>query len=134
MANNTDTRLVSGVRLRPNVIAVQMENSRLTDKELVQRLSYWELLELSRALPMRFPSAREEFLTPRQREEKDGFMRPAREHALHLWPDVPARYRPMPITQVTDNSTDGETSQPRHDFAVPSVSTQVTVSTTPPDE
>ena len=132
MANNTDTRLVSGVRLRPNVIAVQMENSRLPDKELVQRLSYWELLELSRALPMRFPSAREEFLTPRQREDKDGFMRPAREHALHLWPDVPARYRPMPITQVTDNNTDGETSQPRHAFAVPSVSTQVTVSTTPP--
>ncbi len=132
MANNTDTRLVSGVRLRPNVIAVQIEHSRLPDKELVRRLSYWELLELSRALPMRFPSVREEFLTPRQREEKDGFMRPAREHALHLWPDVPERYRPMPLTQVTESTIEEETSRPRKVSTALSLSTQGTVSTTPP--
>jgi len=98
MSAETSSQAASGVRIRPNVIAVQLEDLRLPEKDLRARLFYWDLVELARVSPMRFPSIREESLTVRQREEKDGFMRPAKEHALHLWPDIPAAFQPMPIT------------------------------------
>lgn len=101
MSSKSSSQTIGGVRVRPNIIAVRLEGQRLPDKDLVGRLTYWELLELSRALPLRFPPTwvREEALTERQRAQKDGFIRPAQEHALHLWKDIPGTFRPMPITQ-----------------------------------
>ncbi|MHB1956951.1 MAG: UvrD-helicase domain-containing protein, partial [Sulfobacillus sp.] len=114
-----------GVRIRSNVIAVQLDSERLSDQDLVKRLTYWELLELSRSAPMRFPSSwtREEALTDRQKAEKDGFMRPAQDHALHLWSDIPETFRPMPITKDPSRfprpSNAKPTSNPR-----PSITTE----------
>ncbi len=89
-------------RIRTNVLAIRTEeDGRRSDRDFASHLWYWDLLELTRKIPMKFPSAwaREENLTDRQRAEKDGFIRPATEHAMHLWKDMPAVFRPMPMTR-----------------------------------
>lgn len=114
MGVETSPQSASGVRIRPNVIAVQLEDLRLPEADLRARLFYWDLVELARVSPMRFPSIREESLTVRQREEKDGFMRPAKEHALHLWPNIPAAFQPMPITHSPNEITESLVARTPH--------------------
>lgn len=99
-------------RIRSNILAVMVKSGDIrtgyknrgcdirSDQEIASRLGYWDLLELTRTWPMRFPSewARENRLTERQKAEKDAFIRPASEHILHLWQDMPKVFQPMPIT------------------------------------
>ncbi len=89
-------------KIRPNILAIYTEEDGWrSDRDIASCLWYWDLLELTRKMPMKFSSmwAREEYLTDRQKAEKDGFIRPATEHAMHLWEDMPDIFQPMPVTQ-----------------------------------
>ena len=88
-------------RIRTNILSICTEKTQRSDRDFASHLWYWDLLELTRMMPMQFPPtwAREENLTDRQRAEKDGFIRPATEHAMHLWKDIPSAFQPMPVTR-----------------------------------
>ena len=83
------------VRLRANVLCVRLvANGRppewsfeWSEREVVDRLFYWDLLELSRAFPDRLPSewAYESSITRRQLAERHAFLREGLLGA-RLWP------------------------------------------------
>ncbi|AEJ38303.1 superfamily I DNA/RNA helicase-like protein [Sulfobacillus acidophilus TPY] len=99
-------------KLRANILAVAAESVDIqtkseskgmdyrSEQDIASHLWYWDLLELTRIWPMRFPRewAREGYLTERQKAEKDAFIRPASEHIISLWQNIPKVFQPMPIT------------------------------------
>lgn len=93
-------RVPSNLRLRSNVLGVSIHDGQghqlgaVDDADIATRLGYWELLELSRLMPMRFPYhlVREENLTAAQREEKDAFIQVK---GRHLWGEWPVWMEPM---------------------------------------
>lgn len=103
-------------RVRTNVLAVRIEKMRRDDSEIQARLGYWELLELSRLQPQRFPRVREQYLTELQRAEKDAFIQDAAvtPFSLQLWTqNSDMRFQPMPITEERPFYETLSPSQPR---------------------
>lgn len=100
------------VRVRPNVLCmersvgyvkgvvqnVQIDTQSRSIKDVIERLSYWDLLSLSEVAPLRFNYDRDN-LTERQRAERDAFIRPGVRGA---WSDSALemfkRFKPMPAT------------------------------------
>lgn len=82
------------IRLCVNIICeslVDEKNNqrlfRLEDRQMVRRIGYWELLELSRQFPLRFSQQllADDQLTLRQREQRDAYLQPFQDD---IWPRV----------------------------------------------
>ena len=85
--------MTANLRSRTNVICDSFSDSHYVDPaEIAKRLSYWELLEYSRAFPILFPySLHYSHPTARQEGERDEFLRP---FMIHLWP-AKNRFNPL---------------------------------------
>lgn len=82
------------IRLCVNIICeslVDEKNNqrlfRLEDRQMVRRIGYWELLELSRQFPLRFSQQllADDQLTVRQKEQQDAYLKPFQDD---IWPRV----------------------------------------------
>jgi len=85
---------IPNIRLCVNIICeslVDEKNNqrlfRLEDRQMVRRIGYWELLELSRQFPLRFSQQllADDQLTLRQREQRDAYLQPFQDG---IWPRV----------------------------------------------
>ncbi|MHB1141465.1 MAG: UvrD-helicase domain-containing protein [Sulfuricaulis sp.] len=103
----------AGVRLLTNVLCVRKGDGKLLgEAEIARRLSYFQLLELSRRNPRLFsPTLHYESPTPLQAAQRDAFLRPG---MLSLWTLHP-EFRPIdgkaePNPFVEDDNAGGHTS------------------------
>ena len=88
--------MTANLRSRTNIICNSFSDAHDTHyvdpSEIAKRLSYWELLEYSRAFPILFPySFHYSHPTAKQEGERDEFLRP---FMTHLWP-MNNRFKPL---------------------------------------
>ncbi len=88
------------IRLRPNILCTALWSeeeilvAKLSRDQELKRLDYWELLELGRINPIKYPfSSLRDNLTPLQQAQRDAFMQP---RMRSLWPDF-SRFRPLVV-------------------------------------
>lgn len=89
----------SNVRLKTNVICVQIGDLSLSHEELVRRLGYFEYLSYRQVSPLLFPPVADDKWTARQRWEMDGPRGRGRWRSEPLW-RLDAKLEPIPAEAV----------------------------------
>jgi hypothetical protein len=100
------------IRLQTNVLCVKADGRWvLSEKQIAGKLSYFHLVELSRANPIKFPYTfhDRDNLTHRQELQKRAFLR---ERMTHLWDTSPGM-SPLPGSKVRNPFEARETTESR---------------------